>query len=173
MQGYQNHIHSFPLGGGNDDDMLCKAICQSLQRLFAEPPWTKESPPWQMIDDKLPHNDAARLLVAAVENGSTFNRCLESYSPGGTDALRPDLCENRVDRGLVGSATSEPVVQGYTEGHGASVGRDGHLSVTILVVQLPRPSGLAHRTRGFGKCCKLPRGGHHARRGGVRWMVPL
>jgi len=44
-----------------------------------------------MIDDKLPHNDAARLLVAAVEKWIDLQPLLESYSPGGTDALRPDL----------------------------------------------------------------------------------
>ena len=58
---------------------------------FAEPPWTKRPRQWQVIDEELPENDEARLLVCAVEKRIDLQPLWASYSPGGSDALRPDL----------------------------------------------------------------------------------
>jgi transposase len=73
--------------------MICPARppgnrCRSC---FAAPRWTKESPQWRAIDKELPENHPARGVVSAVEKMMNLEPLWTSYSPGGTDALRPDL----------------------------------------------------------------------------------
>ena len=73
--------------------MICPArpsgnCCEAC---FAEPRWTKESRPWRTIDEELPENAPARLMVSAVEKRINLQPLWASYFPGGSDALRPDL----------------------------------------------------------------------------------
>ena len=73
--------------------MICpvRPSANRCEVYFAEPRWTKESRKWRTIDEELPENDPARLLVSAVEMRLNLQPLWESYSPGGSDALRPDL----------------------------------------------------------------------------------
>jgi transposase len=57
---------------------------------FAQPPWTQESAEWKQLDARLPADHVARRMVAAVEL-LDLRPLFASYSPGGTDAVRPDL----------------------------------------------------------------------------------
>jgi transposase len=57
---------------------------------FAQPPWTKESLEWTQLDARLPADHGARRMVAAVAL-LDLRPLFASYSPGGTDAVRPDL----------------------------------------------------------------------------------
>jgi transposase len=57
---------------------------------FAQPPWTKESPEWKQLEARLPADHVARRMVAAVEM-LDLGPLFASYSPGGSDAVRPDL----------------------------------------------------------------------------------
>ena len=58
---------------------------------FAEPPWTKDSREWRAIDKELPDDAPVRLMVSAVGNRLNLQPLWASYSPGGSDALPPDL----------------------------------------------------------------------------------
>jgi transposase len=73
--------------------MICPArpSANRCKVYFAEPRWTKESRQWRTIDEELPENDPARLMVSAVEKQLNLQPLWASYSLGGSDALRPDL----------------------------------------------------------------------------------
>jgi transposase len=58
---------------------------------FAQPRWTKESPPWRALDEELPESHPTRWLVLAMERMINLEPLFASYSAGGSDALRPDL----------------------------------------------------------------------------------
>lgn len=70
---------------------LDKSSAKRCKVCFAEPPWTQESPEWRALDQELPEEAVGRLLVSAVENRLDLQPLWASYSPGGSDALRPDL----------------------------------------------------------------------------------
>ncbi len=57
---------------------------------FANPPWTKESSEWKKLDAQVAEDHMARRMVAALEL-LDLGPLFASYSPGGSDALRPDL----------------------------------------------------------------------------------
>jgi hypothetical protein len=57
---------------------------------FADPPWTEESPEWRKIDKELATRHTARRVVAALEM-LNLQPLWASFSPGGSDAVRPDL----------------------------------------------------------------------------------
>jgi transposase len=73
--------------------MICpvRPPAKRCKAYFAEAPWTEESRQWRTIDDELPENDPARLVVSAVEKLLDLQPLWASYSLGGSDALRPDL----------------------------------------------------------------------------------
>jgi len=58
--------------------------------VFAEPPWTTDSPDWRAIDQRLPADHLARRIVQAVEM-LDLSPLLASYLGVGKRALRPDL----------------------------------------------------------------------------------
>jgi transposase len=57
---------------------------------FAAPPWTKESEPWQAIDEHLPGDHLARRIDRAVEM-LDLGPLFDSYLGVGKKALPPDL----------------------------------------------------------------------------------
>jgi transposase len=59
-------------------------------KTFAEPPWTQQSPPWQEIDRTLDADDLARRVDAAF-GCLDMQPLFDTYQPGGSRAIRPDL----------------------------------------------------------------------------------
>jgi transposase len=59
-------------------------------KTFAEPPWNKQSPPWQDIDQTLNADDLARRVEAAF-GCLDMQPLYDTYQPGGSRAIRPDL----------------------------------------------------------------------------------
>lgn len=96
MQGYQTAFILFPW---EEATMMVCSVRPPAKRsnvYFAAPRWTKASRQWQMIDEELPEDDPVRLMVSAVEKRLDLQPLWASYSPGGSDALRPDLMLNIV-----------------------------------------------------------------------------
>jgi len=57
---------------------------------FAEPPWSEQHPRWIHLDKDLPAHHLARQIVSAMRH-LDLTPLMQSYSPGGTPAIRPDL----------------------------------------------------------------------------------
>ena len=74
-------------------------------RRFAPTPWTQESPEWQVLDQRLPHDHLARRVVAAVEM-LDLDPLFASYLGVGKKALRPDLLLSMVIYEMQGKRAS-------------------------------------------------------------------
>ena len=70
--------------------MVEGAAGSGKREVFAEPPWTTDSPEWQALDRRLPAEHAARRIVRAVQR-LDLAPLIASYLGVGRRALRPDL----------------------------------------------------------------------------------
>lgn len=70
---------------------VAKSPCaERVPPRFAKPRWTTSSAEWQRLDAQLPSDHVARLLADALQR-LNLAPLWNSYTVGGTDALRPDL----------------------------------------------------------------------------------
>ena len=61
-----------------------------LRNRFASPPWTADSPEWQLLDRKIPADHLARRIDRAVAR-LDLTPLFDSYAGTGSKPHRPDL----------------------------------------------------------------------------------